>query len=169
MNGWGRRKQDSGTDLRLALVAVFPEPWQADIAVSLLVSEGIRAFPADDWLSGETRRSVDTGGAGVVVVEADAPLALKILQMAERGDLSLPEEGPEYAAGEDRTRGGTRWKPPRREGPGSAGGGQGADGLASARCPRCGSANTERRKGVRGLFSPLYRCRVCQWEWKERR
>lgn len=168
MDSWRRKKRNSGDDLRLALVALFPEPWQADIAVSLLVSEGIRAFPADDWLARKSGNSPGTAGSGVVVPEVEAPLALEILKMAERGDLSMPEEVPGYTDEWNRRKTevqkASSWK-----GQSDTGGRvPHTDDLFVVRCPRCGSVNTSRKGGIRSLFSRSYRCKVCHWQWSQK-
>lgn len=163
MTGKSEGKKDSGTGLRFALVALFPEPWQADIAVSLLVSEGIRAFPADDWI---VRKTLFFSGVGtaVVVPEPEAPRALEILRMAERGELSLGEEGPGHHVRSKKREKKDKGKLPEgtdgrvRERP--------SGGHPVVRCPRCGSENVVRKGGFSAVFSRAWRCRVCRWEWK---
>lgn len=157
-------KKVSGADLRFALVALFPEPWQADIAVSLLASEGIQAHPADDWI---VRKALFFSGVGtaVVVPETEAPRALEILRMAERGELSLAEEPPGYGEGSKKgERGNKRALPEKTQG---HVGERPSRGHPVVRCPRCGSENVVRKGGFSALFSRAWRCRVCRWEWKE--
>jgi len=168
VNGWHRKMRDSGDDPRLALIALFPAPWQADIAVSLLVSEGIRAFPADDRRKGKPGQFAGNGESWVVVPEIEAPLALGILEMAERGDLSLPEEAPGSTDEWNRRKAEVRKAIPRRGQPGTDARVPGTDSLFLVRCPRCGSANISRTMGIRILFSPRYRCKVCHWRWRKK-
>ena len=165
MTGETDGKKGSEADLRFALVALFPEPWQADIAVSLLASEGIRAYPADDWI---VRKALFLSGVGtaVVVPEAQAPRALEILRMAERGELSLAEEPPGYGEGSKRGEGENKGRIPERAG--SRLGQKASGGHPVVRCPRCGSENVARKGGLSAVFSRTWRCRVCRWEWKER-
>ena len=189
MRRWYRKmqgKEGSG----LVLLARYPEPWQADMVVSLLASEGIQAFLSDEHFVRNTKHSAAIGGVGVVVREADAPMAWEILQRAERGELSLPSETPEYP--DERSASGISLDNKRQRAdeynelaarhPPSPSteyqypldkrlrrAGQTPDTRhPPVRCPRCGSENNERRKGIRSLFSVGYRCRVCHWQWKER-
>jgi len=168
MNRQSRKKRDPGAGLRLALVALFPESWQADIAVSLLDSEGIQAFPADEWAGRKSRDPGGSGGSWVVVPEVQAPLALEILQMAQRGDLALPEEGDGYS---------DEWNRQKREAGETKSGNEkrysrdlapGTGNHLAVRCPRCGSENTARKGGIRGFFTRSYRCKVCHWQWKRK-
>jgi hypothetical protein len=152
----------------LVLLVRFPEPWQADMFVSLLASEGIQSFLMDEHFVRNTKHSVAIGGVGVVVRESDAAVAWEILQRAERGELSLPEETREYADqwSQVEERAQKAGSPLSRELTGNREPETGA--FSVVRCPRCGSAYSEKRKGIRALFSPGYRCRVCRWEWKEK-
>jgi len=166
MTGETDGRKGSEADLRFALVALFPEPWQADIAVSLLASEGIRAHPADDWI---VRKALFLSGVGtaVVVPETEAPRALEILRMAERGELSLAEEPPGYSEGSKRGERGNKRPLPGKT-TGSRVRQQPSGGHPVVRCPRCGSENVARKGRLSAVFSRTWRCRVCRWEWKER-
>jgi hypothetical protein len=161
-------KKDSGTeDGGYVLLAWFPEMWQADLAVSLLVSEGIQAWSADDRFINGTDHATDRGGAGVMVQEADAMSAWHILQMAERGEFSLQEEAPAYPDEWNRRKREDREKSSQRIENKTRNLEPETRNLYSVRCPRCGSENNEKRKGIRALFSPGYHCRVCHWEWRK--
>jgi len=156
-----RRDDDSG----FVLLAQFPELWQADMAVSLLESEGIPAFVADELLLKNAKGSTAVGEAGIVVHEGDAAAAWDILQLAEQGEFSLPEEASEFTDEWNRRKSNQKGKASRRDEVES--GNQTPEGRhLSVRCPRCGSANNEKKKGVKALFAPGYHCRVCHWEWK---
>ena len=153
----------------LILLARFPEPWQADMVVSLLASEGIQAFLSDEHFVRNTRHSVAIGGVGIVVREADASAAWEILQRAERGELSLPSEMLEYP--DERIFSGKSQDKRRQRADGYKGIRTRNRQLETqnhvdVRCPRCGSANSEKRKGLLAFFSPGNSCRVCHWEWK---
>ena len=163
-----RKNRDPEAEIRLALVAYFPETWQADVAASLLDSEGIQAFPADDWTGRRSRGSGRDAGSWVVVPEVQALNALEILQMAQRGELALPEDGPGYSdewnrqkseVKETRSVGGKMYSRDQTEG---------AGGCFAVRCPRCGSANTARKVGIGGFFTRGCRCKVCHWQWKQK-
>lgn len=160
-----KSRRDDADDGGFVLLAQFPELWQADLAVSLLASEGIEAWSADDLFINGTDHSTDMDGVGVVVREADARSAFNILQMAERGELSLPEETAEFTDEWNRRKNEKRETSSRgielkTRNPESE-----TRNSFVVRCPRCGSENNEKKKGIRALFSPGYRCRVCRWEW----
>lgn len=166
---WYRKERSLQKSSGLILLARFPEPWQADMAVSLLASEEIQAFLSDEHFVRNTKHSVAIGGVGIVVREADASAAWEILQRAERGELSLPSELLEYP--DERNISGISQDKKRQrsdEYNGIRAGNQRPDtrNFVSVRCPRCGSANNEKRKGIKALFSPGYRCRVCHWQWR---
>jgi hypothetical protein len=132
-------KDTSSSEGALVVLARYPEPWRADLVVSLLGSEGIEAFLADEHINRMARHVPWIGGVGVVVREGDAQLALEILERAENGQLTADHGEPDdpltsHLAGEN------------------------AD---LPRCPRCGSAHLAGKKGIKALFSPGYRCRVC--------
>ncbi len=147
-------------------LARFPELWQADMAVSLLASEGIQAYTADEFLVKNGRGSTVIGGAGIFVHEGDEMAAWDILQVAERGELSLPEETAEFTDEWNRLKNKDKEMSFQRREVETRN--QTLDSRhPSVRCPRCGSANNERKKGLKALFRPGYHCRVCHWEWKE--
>ena len=168
MDRWLGKKKDTEDDGGYVLLAMFPELWQADMAVSLLASEGIQAYPADELLLKNARGSTAIGKAGIFVHEGEAAAAWDILQMAERGELSLPEEATEFSDEWNRRKSKDKETPFRR-GEIKTGNKTPYTGHdLSVRCPRCGSANNERKKGLKALFAPGYHCRVCHWQWKER-
>jgi hypothetical protein len=105
-------------------------------------------------------------GVGVVVQEGDAMAAWDILQMAERGELSLPDENHEFADDWNRRKTEEREAFFGREKVDIRNQKLESRNSLVVRCPRCGSENHERKKGVKALFFPGYRCRVCRWEWQ---
>jgi hypothetical protein len=125
----------------LAVAARFIQPWRADLALSLLRSEGVVGYLADDHLARtEPISSILAGGIRLLVDGEDLARARQILERAEQGDLVLPEwEGdPESITMRERV-----------PAPGEV------------RCQRCGSSHLEEKKGLWRIFSPGYRCRVC--------
>jgi hypothetical protein len=163
-----RDDQDSRMENSFVLLARFPELWQADMAVSLLASEGIPAYPADELFVKNTKHSEAIGGVGVVVHEADAATAWDILELAERGELSLQEEAVEYTDESSRQKIEERVTSSRRSELETLNPEPEILNSFSIRCPRCGSENNEKKKGLKALFRPGNHCRVCHWEWKER-
>jgi hypothetical protein len=125
----------------LAVAARFLQPWRADLALSLLRSEGVTGYLADDHLARtEPISSILAGGIRLLVDGEDLTRAREILERAEQGDLALPAwEGDPYR----------KHMSERVAAPGEV------------RCQRCGSSHLEVKKGLWRIFSPGYRCRVC--------
>ena len=147
------KEPDGGS---FVLLTRFPERWQADLAVSLLASEGIEAWSADELLD----------GFGVIVSESDAMAAQGILQMAERGELAITDDHQSISGGGSPHRVEYPEKSQRYEDVDTFNSQPLTRNSTALRCPRCGSENIEKRRRVRALFIPGYRCRVCRWEWK---
>ena len=166
MKHWFKNRRDDADDSGFVLLARFPEMWQADLAISLLASEGIEAWPADELSINGTDYLADMDGVGVVVHEGDAMPAWHILQMAERGDLALRDDHAQHHDEWNRRKDADRMRASRADGPQSGPHMTDTGPYPDVRCPRCGSENTEKRKGIKSLFSPGRRCRVCRWQWK---
>lgn len=159
-------KHDESDNGGFVLLARFPELWQADLAISLLASEGIEAWSADELFINGTDHSTNMGGVGVIVNEGDAMSAWNILQLAERGELSLRDDLTEHTDEWNRRKTGDRESSFRRIESDTLNPQPETRNSVIVRCPRCGSENIGKKRGLTSLFSPGYRCRVCQWEWK---
>jgi DNA-directed RNA polymerase subunit RPC12/RpoP len=126
------------------LMARYVLPWEADLALSLLASENIEAFLADEHMArAGIYHSALAGGVRLMVKEADAARAMEVLKAAESGELLTDRENGREGGWREDLETETLAQEPE------------------TRCPRCGSAHLERKGGLRALFSPGYKCRVC--------
>ena len=133
----------------LVTVARYVVPWQADLARTLLESEGIEVFLADEHMARtDPYHSALVGGVRLMVRGSAADRAVELISAAEDGRLEPAREAQDRDAGQSRLTGGPA-------GTASAG----SDG--ELRCPRCGSAHLERAGRLRALLGPGNRCRVC--------
>ncbi|TNF47008.1 DUF2007 domain-containing protein, partial [bacterium] len=120
----------TASELRTPVLAArFIQPWRADLALSLLRSEGVAGYLADDHLARtEPVSSILAGGIRLLVERKDLSRAREILNRAEQGDLALPAwEGDPHS------------KPMRER----------VSAPGEVRCQRCGSSYLEAKKGIR--------------------